>query len=188
MAGCHLLDIESGEYNVAYVKQYMPGKAVRLITLVGREQGLIIPRGNPKGIAGIADLARDDLTYANRQRGAGTRLLFDYLLAEAGVSPEAVHGYGNEQITHLAVAAAVKSGQADAGMGVLAAARALDLDFIPLSSERYDLALPLEHADVPPVQATLDLLHDSAFRAAVSALPGYDTIRMGAIAAEIPEA
>ncbi|GAB4572229.1 MAG: molybdopterin biosynthesis protein [Anaerolineae bacterium] len=185
MAGCHLLDVASGEYNVPYVRQYVPGKAVRLITLVGREQGLIVPPGNPKGIREIADLARAGVRYANRQRGAGTRLLFDHLLQQAGLAPEQIQGYDNEQITHLAVAAAVKSGQADAGMGVLAAARALELDFIPLGMERYDLAVPLAHLETPAVQATLALLDDPAFRAAVSALPGYDTSRMGQIAGEI---
>jgi putative molybdopterin biosynthesis protein len=185
MAGCHLLDVATGEYNVTYIHQYLPDMAVRLVTLVGREQGLILPAGNPKGITGIADLIRDDLHYANRQRGAGTRLLFDHLLGEAGLTPEQINGYANEQITHMAVAAAVKSGQADAGMGVLAAARALNLDFIPLGTERYDLALPLIHAEAPTVQATLDLLHDAAFRAAVEALPGYDIRQMGSIAAEI---
>ncbi len=185
LAGCHLLDVATGEYNVTYVRQYMPGMAVRLITLAGREQGLILPRGNPRRIAGIADLARPDLRYANRQRGAGTRLLFDHLLEQAGLKPEQVNGYENEQITHLAVAAAVKSGQADAGMGVLAAARALELDFIPLGTERYDLALPLQHAAEPGVTAVLDLLHDPEFRAAVAALPGYDVSAMGTVAAEI---
>ncbi len=185
LAGCHLLDVETGEYNVAYVRRYVPGRAVRLITLVGRVQGLIVPRGNPRGITGIADLAREDVRYVNRQRGAGTRLLFDHLLARAGLRPEQITGYAHEQITHLAVAAAVQSGQADAGMGVLAAARALDLDFIPLATERYDLALALEYADVPPVRATLELLHDDAFRAAVAALPGYDVARMGMIVADV---
>lgn len=185
LAGCHLLDVETGEYNVAYVRRYVPGRAVRLITLVGRVQGLIVPKGNPKGITGIADLAREDVRYVNRQRGAGTRLLVDHLLARAGLRPEQVAGYEHEQITHLAVAAAVQSGQADAGMGVLAAARALDLDFIPLATERYDLALALEYADVPPVRAALELLHNDAFRAAVAALPGYDIARMGMIVADV---
>lgn len=185
LAGCHLLDVESGEYNVPYVRQYVPNKAVRLVTLVGREQGLILPSDNPKNITGIADLVREDVTYVNRQRGAGTRLLFDHLLAGLSITPEQVHGYKNEQITHLTVAAAVKSGQADTGMGVLAAARALGLAFIPLGTERYDLAVPVEHLAVPAVQATLDLLHDAAFKAAVEALPGYSTAQMGDIAATI---
>ncbi|MBN1965843.1 MAG: molybdopterin biosynthesis protein [Anaerolineae bacterium] len=185
LAGCHLLDVATGEYNVSYVRQYVPGQTVRLITLVGRVQGLILPPGNPKGIAGIPDLARADVTTVNRQRGAGTRLLLDHLLGEAGIMPEQVQGYEHEQITHMAVAAAVQSGQADCGMGVLAAARALELDFIPLATERYDLALPLQHEDVPAVRATLDLLHEAAFRAAVAALPGYDVRAMGDIAAEV---
>ena len=185
LAGCHLLDPATGQYNVAYVQQYAPGIPIRLITLVGREQGLIVPPGNPKGIRGVADLARPDVVYVNRQRGAGTRLLLDHLLAQAGIAPEQVRGYEREQITHLAVAAAVKGGAADCGMGVLAAARALDLDFVPLASERYDLALPLEHADAPPVQAALALLHDDGFRAAVAALPGYDVAHMGETAGEI---
>ncbi len=185
LAGCHLLDPATGQYNVAYVQQYAPGIPIRLITLVGREQGLIVPKDNPKGIRGIADLARPDVVYVNRQRGAGTRLLLDHLLANAGIAPEQVRGYEREQITHLAVAAAVKGGAADCGMGVLAAARALDLDFVPLASERYDLALPLEHADAPPVQAALALLHDDGFRAAVAALPGYDVTHMGEVAEEV---
>lgn len=185
MAGCHLLDVDTGEYNVAAVGQYVPGQTVKLITLVEREQGLILPKGNPKAIRGIADLARRDIRYTNRQRGAGTRLLFDHLLAQSGLAADQINGYNSEQITHLAVAAAVKSGQADAGMGVLAAARALDLDFVPLGMERYDLALPLAHETVPAVEATLALLHDAAFKAAVAALPGYDTALMGTVAATI---
>lgn len=185
LAGCHLLDVDSGEYNVTYIRQYLPDAAVRLITLAGRVQGLILPPGNPKGIRGIADLARPDVRYANRQRGAGTRLLLDHLLGQAGLAPDQVRGYEHELITHLAVAAAVQSGQADCGLGVLAAARALELDFLPLAQERYDLALPLEHAAVPQVAAALDLLHDPAFRAAVAALPGYDISQMGEVAAEI---
>ncbi len=113
-----------------------------ILGFVQREQGLIVPRGNPKGIRGLSDLIRPDVTFINRQRGAGTRVLLDYRLKQAGISPHAVQGYERQEFTHLAVAATVASGAADCGLGILAAARALGLDFVPLDHERYDLIIP----------------------------------------------
>jgi len=188
LAGSHLLDEATGEYNISYVRQYLPGVPVVLVTLVRREQGLIIAPGNPKGIHSLADLGRPDVTFVNRQRGAGTRVLLDYRLKELGVDPATVNGYEREEYTHLAVAAAVQSGAADCGLGIRAAARALDLDFVPLEHERYDLVIPRQYYEGPLLRPLLDLLHDAAFRQAVAALPGYDVAEMGQVVAEIGEA
>lgn len=181
LAGCHLLDADTGEYNGSYVQQYLPDVPVSLITLVSREQGFIVARGNPKGITTIKDITQPDVLFINRQRGAGTRILLDYHLQESGLKPENVSGYEREEYTHLTVAAAVASGAADVGLGIRAATEALDLDFIPLASERYDLAIPEEHVDSQLLRPLLDLLHDPDFRHDVSALPGYSIEGMGCV-------
>lgn len=186
LAGSHLLDPETGEYNLRYIHQYLPGTAVTVVALVGREQGLIVRRGNPKGIRSLEDLTRPEITFINRQRGAGTRVLLDYHLAQLQVSPQVIRGYNQEEYTHLAVAAAVASGRADCGLGIAAAAQALDLDFIPLFQERYDLVIPQEHFESDLLAPLLDLLHQNPFRKAVAALPGYDVSPMGTIIAQIP--
>jgi len=180
LAGTHLLDPATGEYNTAYVRRYLPEQPVVLVTLAGREQGWMTPRGNPKGLSGWADAARPDVTLVNRQRGAGTRVLLDYELGQRGIDPAAVRGYAREEYTHLAVAAAVASGAADAGLGIQAAARALRLDFVPLAHEPYELAIPQAVYESERLRPLLDLLADDAFRAAVAAMPGYDTGPMGA--------
>lgn len=172
MAGTHMLDEQTGEYNLGYVRRYV-GRPCRLVLLCRRDQGFLVPPGNPKQIRGFADLARPDVTFVNRQRGAGTRLLLDYELRRAGLSPSQVQGYRREEFTHLAVAAAVKSGSADCGLGILAAARALGCDFIPVTREEYELCIPLEHWDHPGVQAVLALIRDPRWRAEVEALGGY---------------
>jgi putative molybdopterin biosynthesis protein len=179
LAGSHLLDPATGEYNLSYVKQYLPGVPVVLVTFVHRQQGLIVAPGNPKGIKGLADLARSDVRYVNRQRGAGTRLLLDYRLGQLGVTPTQVQGYAREEYTHLAVAVAVQSGAADCGLGIAAAARALKLDFIPLEQERYDLVVPRIHYESDLLRPLFDLIHGPEFRRAVSELAGYDATHMG---------
>lgn len=185
LAGSHLLDPETGQYNLSYVRQYLPAEPVQVVVWAGRQQGLLVKKGNPLGVRGLEDLARPGLRYANRQRGAGTRVLLDYALRQAGIDPAAIEGYDQEEYTHLAVAAAVASGRADAGLGVTAAARALDLDFVPLFSERYDLVIPCRHlpgGESGDLLAPLfDLMHDDAFRRAVQALDGYDVSEMGRI-------
>jgi putative molybdopterin biosynthesis protein len=118
LAGSHLLDPESGEYNLSYIKQYLPGVPVRVITLVGRQQGLLVPRGNPKRIRSLQDLARPEVSFVNRQRGAGTRVLLDYHLERESIPPQAIRGYEQEEYTHLSVAAAVSSGRSDCGLGL----------------------------------------------------------------------
>lgn len=181
LAGSHLLDPETGKYNVRYIEQYLSETPVVLVTLVHREQGLMTPPGNPRGIHSMDDLARPDVRFVNRQRGAGTRLLLDYELGERGIAPETVEGYHREMVTHLAVAAAVASGAADCGLGVRAAAMVLGLDFASVGAERYDLVIPREHYESELLAPLLALLGDDAFREAVGALPGYDVGEMGKV-------
>jgi putative molybdopterin biosynthesis protein len=188
LAGSHLLDPQTGEYNISYIRQYMPNIPVKVVALVGRDQGLIVRRGNPKGIKSLGDLAGlgqgGGVQFVNRQRGAGTRVLLDYHLNLMTISPESIVGYAQEEYTHLGVAAAVASGRADCGLGVAAAAEALDLDFIPLFQERYDLVIPKQFADDVLLAPLFDLLTDSRFREAVSQLKGYDVSVMGTVILE----
>ncbi len=185
LAGSHLLDPQSGEYNLTAIRHYLPGVPVKVIAFVRREQGLMIPRGNPKAIASLQDLARPEVTFINRQRGAGTRVLLDVQLSKLGLAAENVRGYADEEYTHLGVAAAVAGGRADCGLGIPAAAQALDLDFIPLYHERYDLVIPKIHAESDLLAPVFDLLKLQLFQNAVAALPGYDTSVMGTLIAEI---
>ncbi len=141
-AGSHLLDTETGEYNVSYIERYLKGTQIALYQLVWREQGLIIKKDNPLNIKGVEDLQRNDVRFVNRQAGSGTRILLDYKLAQIGLDASAIKGYDHEEFTHMAVAVDVKSGAADAGLGIYAAAKALNLDFIPVTRERYDLVIP----------------------------------------------
>ena len=184
-AGSHLLDEKTGEYNVAYIRRLLPKTPVVLLGFVQREQGLIVPRGNPKGIRGLTDLARADVVFINRQRGAGTRVLLDYRLKGAGIDPRAIQGYDRQEFTHLTVAAAVASGAADCGLGILAAARALDLDFVPLDHERYDLVIPAAFYESDVLAPLLAIVRDPAFAARVAALGGYATPQMGRVLGEL---
>ncbi len=149
LAGSHLLDPDDGSYNTTDVARYLADVPVRLINLVTREQGLMIVKGNPGAIGGFEDLTRDGVTFINRQGGSGTRVLLDYELAKRGIPAGDISGYETEEFTHMAVAVAVMSGAADAGLGIRSAARALDLDFLPVTSERYDLIIPEEFVDTP---------------------------------------
>jgi putative molybdopterin biosynthesis protein len=185
LAGSHLLDPETGEFNLRYIREYLPDTPVVVVALVGRQQGLLVQPGNPKDIRTLQDLARSDVTFINRQRGAGTRVLLDYNLTNLGVSFDRIRGYDQEEYTHLGVAASVASGRADCGLGIAAAARALDLDFLPLFQERYDLVIPQEYYDSELLAPLLDLLSQSEFRQAVAALPGYDIEPMGTLIARI---
>ncbi|MDP3062941.1 MAG: substrate-binding domain-containing protein, partial [Chloroflexota bacterium] len=185
LAGCHLLDEESGEYNVPFAKRVLAGVPAVIVTLVGRVQGLLVPKGNPKGIAGLDDLSRLGLRFINRQRGSGTRVLLDYLLRQAGLDPRRFAGYDTEVDTHIAVAAAVASGQADAGLGIFAAARAFGLDFIPVRNERYDLAVSRVVWDGEPGEALRRVLASREYVDSVRELGGYDTSETGAVVAEL---
>jgi putative molybdopterin biosynthesis protein len=179
LAGSHLLDPASGDYTLPYVDRVLGGRDVAVVRLVHRDQGLIVAPGNPLGVEGIEDLARGGLRYVNRQRGAGTRVLLDHELSRAGIAPEAVGGYAREEHTHLAVAAAIAAGRADCGLGVLAAARAFDLDFVPVTREPYDLVLDAAVIDDAVLAPLWELLDSARFREQVAALGGYATAEMG---------
>jgi putative molybdopterin biosynthesis protein len=180
-AGSHLLDTQTGDYNRSYLRQYVPDIPVTLITLVHRWQGFMLKKGNPKGFRGIADLARPDLIFVNRQAGSGTRILLDYELQRAGIAPAAVLGYRNEEYTHMNVAMAVASGRADAGLGVLAAARALNLDFIPLTRERYDLVFPTDLLEDERMRLLLEVIRSPQFGHQAFAMGGYEIEQTGSI-------
>jgi putative molybdopterin biosynthesis protein len=179
LAGSHLLDPASREYTLPYVDRVLAGRDVAVVRLVHRDQGLIVAAGNPHGIMGLDDLARSGLRYVNRQRGAGTRVLLDIELSRREVDPRTVDGYAREEPTHLAVAAAVAAGRADCGLGILAAARAFGLGFVPVAREPYDLVMAAGTLDDPLVGPLLELLADEDFRTSVRALGGYDTAETG---------
>ena len=181
LAGTHLLDTEDGSYNRSYLKKYLPDTAVKLIHLVQRDQGLIVKPGNPKEIHGIEDIDRKDVSFINRQVGSGTRILLDYKLNQLGIKTDAINGYQNEEFTHMAVAVSVLSGSEDTGLGIYAAAKALNLDFIPVVTEQYDLVVPQEYFETEPVQILLDIINSSAFKQRVEALGGYNTQNTGEI-------
>jgi putative molybdopterin biosynthesis protein len=181
LAGSHLLDTETGEYNISYIDRYLPGVEVYLINLVHREQGLIVAPGNPKSIIGLEDLTRNGVSFVNRQAGSGTRILLDWRLGELGIDPARIKGYEREEYTHMAIAVDVLSGTADVGMGIHAAAQALALDFIPITTERYDLVIPTENYDNPLVKELLEVIASQQFKEQVMALGGYDVRDTGRV-------
>ncbi|MCU1627286.1 MAG: molybdenum cofactor synthesis domain protein [Pseudonocardia sp.] len=177
LAGSHLLDPDSGEYTLPYVDRLLGSSGIAVVRLVHRDQGLIVAPGNPLGLSGIEDLPR--ARYVNRQRGAGTRALLDHELGNRGIDPAQVSGYSREEHTHLAVAAAVSAGRADAGMGILAAARAFGLDFVPVAREPYDLVLRTDTFVDELLAPLWALLERPEFRAGVEALGGYSCAETG---------
>jgi putative molybdopterin biosynthesis protein len=182
LAGTHLLDEETGEYNISFIKKYLDGIPLQLINLAYRDQGLLVPKGNPKGIAGFEDLTRPEIRFINRQRGAGTRLLTDMHLNRLAINTDRVVGYDKEEYTHMNVASAIASNNADTGLAIRAAAVALDLDFIPVAEERYDIILPQAFLDDPRVLALLQTIReDKEFRQTVEGLGGYDLRDCGRI-------
>jgi len=180
-AGTHAIDPSDGTYNVAAVRRYGPRAAVALVHFAEREQGLMVARGNPLGLAGVTDVARTGARFVNRQKDAGTRMLFDLLLARAGIAATAVNGYERLEFTHLAAAALVADGSADAALGIRAAAAALGCDFVPLAQEPYELALPAATLDEPRILAVLAALRSPALRAEIDALPGYNARASGSV-------
>jgi putative molybdopterin biosynthesis protein len=181
LAGAHLLDTQDGSYNVSYIKKLLPNMPVKLVHLVLRDQGLIVKRGNPKKIQGIEDLAQEDISYINRQGGSGTRILLDYKLKQVGLNPENINGYQHEEFTHMSVAVAVLSGTVDAGLGIYAAAKALDLDFIPVVTEQYDLIIPNDHYHSQNLQILLEIINSQSFKQRVESLGGYSTQNIGEV-------
>lgn len=181
MAGSHLFDPETGDYNFPFMRKYAPDADAVLVNLAVRHQGFIVAAGNPKNINGAQDLARQDVTFINRQRGAGTRVLLDHHLKLENIRPADVTGYDKEEYTHMAVAVNVATGAVDCGLGVMAAAKALGLDFVPLARERYDLVIPRSHLDDPRVGAVLDLLKTEEFKKRVRDMGGYETPLTGEV-------
>jgi putative molybdopterin biosynthesis protein len=182
LAGTHLLDEETGEYNVPFIKRLLADKKILLVNLVYREQGLLVLKGNPKNIRGFEDLTRPDVVFVNRQPGAGTRLLTDKCLRDLGIHPKDIKGYEREEYTHMGVASAVLTGVADTGLAILASAMALGLDFIPVAKERYDLAIPREFYETEILQYLLEIIREDAeFKKMVVELGGYDISDMGKV-------
>ena len=180
-AGCHLLDTETGEYNRAFIKKYFPMGGVKLLRCVGRQQGLMLQKGNPMKIEGFKDVANNDVRYVNRQKGSGTRILTDYLCKKEGIAPEKIYGYDREELTHTSVAAQIASGSADAGMGIYSAAKLYDLDFLPVCIEEYDLLIPDHAWDSPMVRQLISTLKSPAFREKIENMGGYTLDRPGEI-------
>lgn len=181
IAGSHLLDTTDGSYNISYIKRYLPDLKVKLVHLVFRNQGLIVAKGNPKKINGIEDIARKDIKFINRQGGSGTRILLDYRLNQLGIKPEQINGYDNEEFTHMSVAVNILSGAVDVGLGIFAAAKALDLDFIPVVTEQYDLVIPEIYFETENIKILLDTINSTDFKKNVEALGGYSTKKTGEI-------
>ena len=172
-AGCHLLDTETGKYNVSFLKKYFPKGGVKLLRCVGRQQGLMVAKGNPLGIERFSDIARPGLRYVNRQKGSGTRILTDYLCKQENLDTAAIYGYDREEMTHTSVAAQIVSGSADAGMGIYSAAKLYDLDFIPICIEEYDLIVPDHAWETPMVRQMIATLKSDTFRKKILAMGGY---------------
>jgi len=182
-AGCHLLDSETGEYNISFIKKYFPNGGVKLIRCVGRQQGLMVQKGNPLGLRGFEDVAKEGVRYVNRQKGSGTRILADYLCIKEKLDKSSIYGYDREELTHTSVAIQIASGSADAGMGIYSAAKLYDLDFLPVCIEEYDLLIPDFAYDTPMVRQMLDTMKSDEFKARLDALGGYT---LEGIGEEIP--
>ncbi len=176
LAGCHLLDPQ-GEYNLSFIRSLFPDRAVHVVTLAHRVQGLMLRPGNPKHIRSLADLARPDVTFLNRNPGSGTRLWLDRELALVGISATAIRGYEHHVNTHTACARAVVGGEADAALGLQASATNEGLGFLPLFYERYDLVIPDDQ--LPVVQPLIDTLVTGAFRSWTTGLAGYELAHAG---------
>ena len=180
-AGCHLLDTDTGVYNLSFMKKYFPKGGVKLIRCVGRQQGMMVAKGNPLKIEKFADIAKPGVRYVNRQRGSGTRILTDYLCRQENVDTSAIYGYDREELTHTSVAAQIVSGSADAGMGIYSAAKLYDLDFIPICIEEYDLIIPDHAWETPMVQQLIATLKSDAFKEKILSLGGYTVEAPGEI-------
>ena len=181
MAGCHLLNTADGTYNVSFIKKYFPRGGVKLVRCVGRQQGLMVAKGNPLNIQKFSDIAKEGLRYVNRQKGSGTRILTDYLCKQENLDVASIYGYDREELTHTSVAAQIVSGSADAGMGIYSAAKLYDLDFIPVCIEEYDLIIPDHAWETPQVQQMLETLKSDAFKEKILSLGGYTVENPGEI-------
>ena len=181
VAAAHLLDVETGEYNSSFIKKHFPDLSILILNLAHREQGLIVEKGNPQKIKTLGHLANKKLRFINRQEGSGTRVLLDYGLKEIGIDPADVSGYDRIAYTHMEVALEVFSGSADVGLGILAAAKLLGLDFVPLTTERFDLIIPSERYETEPIRALREVLCSNEFKLNMSQMGGYETRDTGKI-------
>jgi len=181
LATAHLLDPESGEYNFSYLKKMLPQKELIVVNLAYREQGIMVKKGNLKNIKELNDLTRENIKFINRQKGSGTRILLDYLLKKRGINPFNINGYFQEEFTHLMVASAVATGNVDAGLGILSAAKAFYLDFIPVAKERYDIIIPKEWYTSLRIQKLLSIIRSEKFKKKVLSLGGYDLSQCGKV-------
>jgi len=179
LAGIHLLDEETGEYNYPYIKRILPGREIAIVNLSYRIQGLMLSPGNPKEIRGLTDLRRPEVTFVNRQKGSGTRVLLDLQLRQNGILASEIRGYERELDTHLAVASSITRGEADMGLGIEAAARSCGLDFLPLFRERYDLVMLKENYLGRLLAPLLALAGSEEFKKIVDQVGGYDTSQTG---------
>jgi excisionase family DNA binding protein len=187
VAGVHLLDPESGEYNRPQVATAFPGQRAFLVTLAHRQEGLILPRGNPRRVSRFADVVRLRLRLANREAGSGVRILLDHLLGEHRLGKRGLPGYETELSTHLEVATAVAEGRADVGVGALAPARSLGLAFVPLTWERYDLLTTDEAFYRKPTQAFFEMVKSDWLRQLIAKMPGYEAGETGLLTVVQPE-
>ena len=184
IAASHLLDTETGEYNGSFIKKHFPEMKVVALNLSHREQGLIVRKGNPLGIRTLKQLANRDVSFVNRQEGSGTRVLMDYRLKESGIDPAGIAGYSRIAYTHMEVALEIFSGSADAGLGILAVARQLNLDFVPLATERFDLVIPAENYSAKSDKLLRSVLASKEFKNNIAELGGYETRETGKIVFE----
>jgi len=180
LAGIHLLDEETGEYNYPYVKHILPGREMAIVHLAYRIQGLMFAGSNPRQIEQLEDLRRADITFVNRQKGSGTRVLLDMELRQHGIPPSKVNGYERELNTHLEVAVSIARGEADVGLGIEAAAHSSELGFLPLFRERYDLVIPLANYRSKLFAPLLEIISSDDFKKVVANVGGYDTSQTGA--------
>lgn len=181
IAGCHLLDETDGSYNTRFLRKYFPQGGVRLVECVGRQQGLMLAKGNPLQITCFSDISRPGVRFVNRQKGSGTRILNDYLCKQEQLDPAQIYGYTREEFTHTAVAAQIASGTADCGMGIYSAAMLYDLDFVPICIEQYDLLISDSAWDTPMVRQLLEILQSDAFRQRAESLGGYTVDQPGRV-------
>jgi molybdate-binding protein/DNA-binding transcriptional regulator YhcF (GntR family) len=179
MAGIHLLDEETGEYNNSYVQHTLQNMEVAVVHLANRIQGLILAKGNPKNILSLEDLKRPDIVFANRQKGSGTRVWLDYKLRELGILPPSIRGYDVEKDTHLAVAMSISKGEADVGLGIQASAISCDLDFIPVTQEKFGLVIPMVNYRSKSFEPLLKIIQSKEFKQIVNEMGGYDTSETG---------
>jgi molybdate-binding protein len=174
VAGTHLRDDESGEWNLPAIRRIFPDDSVAVVSFAIWEDGLVVARGNPKSMKGAEDLGRRDVLIVNREAGAGSRMLLDAQLSRHGLKPNRIRGYDRVARGHLAAAWHVATGQADCCIATQAAARVFGLDFVPLESERYDFVIRKPHITAPAVQVLLETLTRSGFRRELAGVGGYD--------------